>query len=391
MAIQTLRRRVLKGTAVVASMALLAACGGTGDDADASGGEGEIASEINLQGIFDTTGPIAYAGVGASRGIELAITEIEEEGFLGDDVTFNYSEIDTANEIERATSEVNRAITDEDINAIFGPVASQQAAAVAPMAEEAGAPIIFNQAGSEGVVIGDYTFRGTAPMETYYDIAAEYLADEGLTDVALMYNATFPTFAELGENTFPELAEEHGLNIVDTYPAQDNTQDFTSQAQSIASGDPDAVVMLLIAPQSVTALRQLGQAGYDGTITATSVQASGNVSEAGEHAEGLIYPVDFSPAQEGETATEFIDAYTEEYGEAPDQYAAEGYDSMWWLARGIEASGDSSRDGIQQGMQQVAEEGFEGVMGDLEFEGNDIRVPGVLVEWDGSEDQLLSE
>lgn len=390
MAIPTMKRRVMQATAAMASITLLASCGGGGGDAEANGGEGEVANEINLTGIFDTTGPIAYAGVGASRGIQLAIDQIEEEGFLGDDVTINYSETDTANEIERATSEVNRAISDESINAIFGPVASQQAAAVAPMAEEAGAPIIFNQAGSEGVVIGDYTFRGTAPMETYYDIAAEHLADEGLTDVVVLYNATFPTFAELGENAFPELAEEHGLNIVDSYAAQDNTQDFTSQAQSITSTDPDAVVMLLIAPQSVTALQQLGQAGYDGQITATSVQAAGNVTEAGSHAEGLIYPVDFSPAQEGEMATDFVEAYTEEYGEAPDQYAAEGYDSMWWVARGIEASGDSSRDGIQQGMQQLTEEGFEGVMGDLEFEGNDIRVPGVLVEWDGSEENLVS-
>lgn len=94
--------------------------------------------------------------------------------------------------------------------------------------------------------------------------------------------------------------------------------------------------------------------------------------------------------KESEMANEFVDAFTEEYGEAPDQYAAEGYDSMWWLARGIEASGDSSREGIQQGMQQVGQEGFEGVMGELEFEGNDIRVPGVLVEWDGSEEQLVT-
>jgi len=385
----TFKRRLYQVTAAVASMALLAACGGANAETETSG-DGEVASEINLTGIFDTTGSIAYAGVGASKGIQLAIKEIEEQDFLGEDVTFNYSEVDTAEDMERATSEVNRAISDESINAIFGPVASQQAAAVAPMAEESGVPIIFTQAGSDGVVIGDYTFRGTAPMETYYDIAAEYLADQGLTDVAVLYNATFPTYAELGENAFPELAEENGLNIVDSQAVQSNTQDFTSQAQSIADADPDAVAMFLIAPQSVTALRQLGEAGYDGQITATSVQASGNVAEAGSHAEGLVYPVDFSPVKESEMATDFVEAFEEEYGEAPDQYAAEGYDSMWWLARGIETSGDSSREGIQQGMQQVAQEGFEGVMGQLEFEGNDMRVPGVLVEWDGSEEHLVT-
>lgn len=382
--------RLLRPLAAVTSVVLLAGCNSaSGEAEDAS--DGGIAEEIELMGVYDLTGPTGYAGSGASKGIQLAIQEIEEENFLGVDASFTFEEFDAANEIERATSEVNRGLANPDIDAIFGPVTSQQSVAVAPMVEEAQVPTVFTQAGSDGVVIGDYTFRATAPMETFYDIVAEYLADEGLTDVSLLYNATYPTFAEIGEEVFPNLAEEHGINIVSSYSAQDNTQDFTSHTQDITSEDPDAVVMLLIPPQSVTALTQLGQAGYEGQVMAASSQAGGNVSEAGEHAEGLIYPVDFSAAQEDERAVAFTEAFTEKYGEAPDLYAAEGYDGMWWLAHGIEASGDSSREGIRQGMQEVAEQGFEGVMGDLTFEGNDLRVPGVLVKWDGSDEHVITE
>lgn len=385
------RRRPVQAVAVLATAVLFASCSSAAGDADGTDEPQGIASEIGLMGVYDLTGPTGYAGSGSSRGIRLAIEEIEEQNFLGDDVTFNFDEFDAANEIERATSEVNRALSDSEIDAIFGPVTSQQSVAVAPMVEEAAVPTIFTQAGSEGVVIGDYTFRATAPMETFYDVVVEHLADEGLTDVEVLYNATYPTFAQLGEEVVPELAEEHGLNIMESHPVQDNTQDFTSQAQSITSSNPDAVIMLLIPSQSVTALTQLGQAGYQGQVTAASSQAGGNVTEAGEHAEGLIYPADFSAAQEDKRAVAFTEAFTEKYGEEPDLYAAEGYDGMWWLARGIEASGDSSREGIQQGMQQVAEEGFEGVMGDLTFEGNDLRVPGVLVEWDGTQEEVISQ
>lgn len=392
MSVPTPRRHLLKATAVLAGLAMLTACGSTGSGAQgASGSAGGIASEIKLKGIYDTTGPVAYAGVGASKGAQLAMDEIEEQGFLGEDVSISLEEIDTAGEIERASSEVSRAIADQEVAAIFGPVSGQQAATVAPMVEQAKVPTIFNQAGSEGVVIGDYTFRGTAPMGTYYDIAAEHLAAKGLTDVAVLYNGTYPTFAEIGQETFPELAEKHGLSITSSQAVQSNTQDFTSQAQAIAQAKPDAVVMLLIAPQSVTALTQLSQAGYDGQVMATSVQAAGNVAQAGEHAAGLMYPVDFSAAQDGELATSFIQGFEEKYGEKPDQYAAEGYDSMWWLARGIKASGDSSREGIREGMQQVASEGFEGVMGDLSFESNDMRVPGVLVQWDGAHEAIVAQ
>jgi branched-chain amino acid transport system substrate-binding protein len=32
----------------------------------------------------------------------------------------------------------------------------------------------------------------------------------------------------------------------------------------------------------------------------------------------------------------------------------------------------------------VAQEGFAGAQGEISFEGNDARVPGVLVRWDGA-------
>lgn len=382
-------RRLMQGTAILTSMALFAACG-SAEDASEEAPEG-IAEQIDLVGVYDLTGPTGYAGSGASRGIQLAIDEIEEQNFLGDDVTFNFDEFDAANEIERATSEVNRAVANAEVDAIFGPVTSQQSVAVAPMVDQGKIPTVFTQAGSEGVVIGDYTFRATAPMETFYDIVVEYLAEQGLTDVGILYNATYPTFAHIGDTIVPELAEENGLNIVASHAAQSNTQDFTSQAQALANTNPDAIVMLLIPSQSVTALRQLSEAGYSGQIMAASSQAGGNVSEAGSHAEGLIYPVDFSASQEDERAVAFTEAFTEKFDQAPDLYAAEGYDGMWWLARGIKASGDSSREGIKDGMQQVAAEGFEGVMGDLTFEGNDLRIPGILVEWDGSQEHVISQ
>ncbi|MFH5821845.1 ABC transporter substrate-binding protein [Georgenia sp. AZ-5] len=387
----TTRRRLAFASLVAGAMLLGTACSSAESDTDegpASGGGG-IASEIKLVGVRDTTGPVAYAGLGASKGSALAVDEINDQGFLGEGVTLTLEEVDSANEIERASSEMSKAVADPEVMAILGPAAGQQAATVAPMVEQAKVPTVFTQAGSDGVVIGDYTFRATAPMSTYYHLAAEWLADEGLTNVAVLYNATFPTFAELGEKVFPALAEENGLTLASSDAVQSTTQDFSAQAQAIASRKPDAVVMFLIAPQSVTAMTQLRQAGYEGQFVATSVQAAGNVAEAGENAAGLVYPVDFSVAQTDEGAAAFTEGFTKKFGEAPDPYAAEGYDAVWWIARAIKASGDSSREGIKEGLQQVAGEGFEGAMGALTFEGNDMRVPGVLVRWDGSAEQLV--
>ncbi len=53
---------------------------------------------------------------------------------------------------------------------------------------------------------------------------------------------------------------------------------------------------------------------------------------------------------------------------------------------GIKASGgDSSREGIRKGLAQIAGQGFDGAMGAITFAGNDMRVPGKVVQWDGGE------
>lgn len=383
-----MHKSLLAGLAV-ATVFGTAACGGTEGSSAASGGDGGIADTITVAQVQDQTGPVAYAGVGAKEGAELALEEINEQGFLGDGVEIELEEYDTGGEIERAASEMSKAMADASTAAIIGPTQSQQAATVAPLVGREEVPTVFTQAGAQGVLTSDWTFRATPPMESYYEPVLDYLEEQGAETVSVLYNATFPTFALLGEDTVPAMAEERGMEVVQSLPVQMTTQDFAGQAQQVANEAPDALVMLLIAPQSVTAMGQLEDAGYEGQVTATSVQAAGNISEAGDSANGLIYPVPYSTALENESSEAFTEAFRAKYDKDPDPYAADGYDAMWWIARAIEASGDSSREGIREGLAQVAAEGYDGAMGAVTFEGNDARVPGVLVKWQDDKETLV--
>ena len=374
--------------AMLSAAALTVAACGDGGGSGQDGGQG-IAQNITIRAINDQTGESSYAGLGANRGAQLAVDEINEQGFLGDGVKIDFETVDSAGEIDRAVSEVTKTVADKNVSAILGPAMTQQAAAVAPVVEQQKVPTVFIQAGADGVVIGDYTFRATTPMEQYYDIATKWLAAQGLKNVSVIYNGTYPTFANLGEKVFPKLAAESGLKIDQSLQVQSTTQDFTGPAFQLAQAKPQAVVMFLIASQSVTLMKQLRQAGYTGQLVATSVQGAGNVAGAGAAADGLVYPVDFSAAMTDEASAKFTEAFKAKYNEEPDIYAAEGYDAMWWIARGIKASGDSSRQGIRDGLAKVAGEGFTGAMGDLKFEGNDLRVNGVMVQWRDGHESLI--
>lgn len=375
--------------AAMAAVAVLtvAACGNSGGGAQKSG-QG-VAHDITIAAVNDQTGPVAYAGVGASKGAQLAIDQINEQGYLGNGVKISLEQVDTAGEIDRAVSEMTKAMANQKVSAILGPTMAQQAAAVAPIVGQSKVPTVFTQSGANGVVINDYTFRATAPMESYYNIAAKWLANNNLKAASVIYNATYPTFANLGKTVFPKEASANGIKIDQSIEVQSTTQDFTGQAQQIAQANPPAVVMMLIASQAVTFMKQLRQAGYTGQIVGTSVQGSGNAAPAGAAADGLVYPVDFSVAMTGDTSVAFTKAFTDKYGAAPDAYAAEGFDALWWMARGIKASNDSSREGVQKGLAQVAGEGFTGAMGPLTFDGNDMRVTGAMVKWANGKETLV--
>ena len=372
---------------VAVSALALTACGGSGSRTQQAG-QG-IAERITIAAVNDQSGPVGYAGISASKGARLAVEQINDQGYLGDDVTIELTQSDPAGEIERAVSDMSKAMADNDVSAILGPTLGQQAAAVAPIVNQREVPTVFTQSGSPGVVTGDYTFRATAPMETYYTAGDKWLAENGFTDLSLIYNGTLPTYASLVDDVIEPDQKKYGLSIDQSVEVQSTTQDFTSQAQQIAAARPQAVIMLLTAPQAVTFMKQLRQAGYTGQVLGSTNQSSGMIDPAGAAAEGLVYPVDFSAAMEAPESKAFVGAFTDEYGETPDPYAAEGFDAIWWIARGIKASNDSSREGVREGLTEVAGNGFAGAMGDITFDGNDMRVPGVVVKWQDGKENVL--
>ena len=218
----------------------------------------------------------------------------------------------------------------------------------------------------------------------------DYLEEKGAKKISILYNATFPTFALLGEEDVPAMAKERGMEVVQSLSVQMTTQDFTGQAQQIAREGsrrpghaPDRpAVGHRAGPARGRGLRRPGRR--------TSVQAAGNIKAAGDSANGLVYPVPFSVAMEGESSKAFTEAFKKKFDKEPNPYAADGYDAMWWIARAIKASGDSSREGIRKGLAEVAGEGFTGAMGDLTFDGNDARIEGALVQWNNGKESLAA-
>lgn len=390
-----LRRRVSgrgRLTAVAASVALATtACGGAVSGSGGPEATDSLPETVKVVSINPTTGVVAFAGLGANKGYKLAVKEINETDFLeGSKLEVDY--VDTKSDPQTAAQELTQVVSKGEVSAVFGSVSSGEALAMSPLADKQKMPIIYTQAGSEGVITGDYTWRATAMMSDYFPLANKFIEDTGAKTVGVIYTEATPTLQEVGSKTVPAMAKDLGIEVVASVGTQATTQDFQAPINQVLKKKPDLVSVLLVGPQNPTAMTQLREAGYDGPVLGNSGASTGNLDPAGKAGEGMVWPTDFNAAMTAPSSQEFVKLYKAEYGENPTNYAAEAYDAAWFLAKALKEAQSADRESVKDAFGVVAEETFDGALGSgLRWEDQDLVVPGVMVEYTTEGEKVVYE
>lgn len=382
-----------RGWAALATSALLLGSSACGSSAGVGTTEAdELPDKVKVVSINPETGVIAFVGTSANKGYELAVKEINEQNFLGEtDIELELA--DTKSESQTAAQELTKAIADDDVSAIFGSVSSQDAVAMSPVAQKEGMPIVYTQAGSDGVIVGDYTYRATPLMKSYYPGLEQFLTKTGWETMGIIYGESYPSVQGVGSETLPEIAEDLGIEVVASVGTPSTTQDFSAPVSQVLKDNPDGVAALQSGVPNVTIMTQLRRAGYTGDVVGNPGAGGGTLEPAGKAGAGMVWPTDFHPDQAAPSSRSFVKAYMKEYdGERPLNYAAEAYDAAWFLAKSIKEAGSGYREDIKNAMATVAEEQFDGALGEgLHWKDQEIQIPGVVVRWNGTKEELLYE
>ena len=380
-------RRTAIGIVGISALLATAACGRATDDPVTEG----LPSEVKIVSINPTTGLIAFAGLAAHKGYELAIKEINESDLLGD-TKILLEKRDTRSEGQTAASEMASVAADKSVSLVFGSVSSNEAVAQSPLAEKHRLPTMYTQAGSDGVVLGDYTWRATPKYSTYYSVISKFLVDAGYKTMGVIYTSATPTLQALGETTVPQVADDLGIEITKSIATAATTQDFSPAISQVLASKPDVVTALLAGAMNPTVMTQLRQAGYAGPVIGNLGAGAGNLKPAGQAGEGMVWPVNFHFQQSAPTSQKFVERFRAEYGEDPLAYSAEAYDAAWFVARSIAAANSADRVAIKDAMIKESTKTFDGALGTgLSWKGQDLQAPGVVVEYTASGEKLLYE
>ena len=220
------------------------------------------------------------------------------------------------------------------VSAIVGPDYSQLAVEVGAVLQRHGIPMVTTYPTHPDVPQnGNFSFMGAFIDPYQARIMVDFAMQELQATTAAVLTETGNAYSEGLSNTFVEdfTAQDGTVAIHQFY--ETGTTDFTDQLMAIAAVEPAVDIVFLpgLGPEFPLAVKQAKSADID--IPAIFLGGDGwdrpdLVEIGGMAVEGSFFANHFSPdGQLSEDAHQFVNAYTEEYGIAPDGPAALGYDA----------------------------------------------------------------
>ena len=323
-----------------------------------AGTEGEIV--IGEYGSM--TGAEATFGVSTHNGIMLALDEINGAGGVNGRKIRVISE-DDQSKAEEAANAVTKLISQDNVIAIIGEVASSSSLAAAPICQANKVPMITPSSTNPKVTeVGDYIFRMCFIDPYQGEAMANFLSKQaGMKKAAILIDnkSDYSTgLAAFFERTF--LA--NGGQIVAKASYSKGDSDFRSQLTNIKSSNPEVIFVpgyYNDIGQIAIQARDLGMkqplAGGDGWESPKLIEIGGKALE------GCFYSNHYHIDDPSPAVREFVQKYEERFGAKPDSLAALGYDSTRVLAEAIKRAGTTDGEKLKDAI--AATKDFAGVTG----------------------------
>ena len=343
----------------------LASCGGSegtsgstnggsdngGNTAPADGGNSTSGGDssgntIVIGGSGPLTGGAAQYGVGVKNAVELAVKDVNDSGMLGDiklEVVFEDDEADPA---DKAINAYN-TLKDKGMDIMVGTVTTGSCLAVI---DQTAADNIFQitpSASAQDVIRNDNCFQVCFTDPNQGKASADYIADNNVAKkVAIIYDSS-DAYSSGIYNTFKSEAAEKGLEVVAEQSfTKDSKTDFSAQITAAKNAEAELVFLPIYYQEASLILSQSDSAGYkpiffgcDGLDGILSVENFNKVL-----AEDVMLLTPFAADAQDEKTQKFVKDYSANYGDTPNQFAADAYDCVMIIAELIK------KEGINAGM-----------------------------------------
>ena len=323
-----------------------------------------------IGGTGPLTGDYATYGTSVRNGATLAAEEINEAGGVNG-ILFDVKMEDDQADPEKAINGYS-ILVDEGMQVSLGAVTSGACLSLIEEAQVDGMLVITPSASQKECVQYDNCFRVcfTDPMQGVY--AADFISDNAIaTKVAIIYDKSNDYSVGIHDN-FVSRAGEVGIDVVtdQAFTSQSNI-DFSVQLQAVKDSGAELVFLPIYAQEAAYILTQAKSAGIEATFFGCD-GLDGILTKIGEGntdaCEGVMLLTPFAADAQDEKTVNFTTKYKEQFGETPDQFAADAYDAVYAIKAAMEQAGITDLDDpdlnekLISAMTEITVEGVTGTM-----------------------------
>ncbi|GAB4083619.1 hypothetical protein GCM10028784_02490 [Myceligenerans cantabricum] len=360
-------RRTAPLSLAMAALLGLSACGSDGSggggslQGEGSGDDCTIADPVPVGAALSLTGDAGSYGESQSNGLELAAQHLQEQGGVTYDLTIEDDQTD-----ERQGITVFESFVNDGVSAIIGPTLSNGAFQAQPVAQEEGVPVVAISNTADGITAqGDYIHRvSLTEGQVIPQTVAAAVESEDVQEVVVMYSDD-DAFTESGYDVFVQALEDEGVEITKTLTFSVSDTDFRPLLTEAAQAEPDAIIVSALIEAAIPLVTQARETGL--TVPVVGGNGFNNpqlMADAGEAAEGVVVGAAWnSGSTQNDLNTEFLAAYEEEYGKAPDQFAAQAYTGLMTVDAAVRAECSGDPESIKEGLGTI--DGLDTVLGSL--------------------------
>jgi branched-chain amino acid transport system substrate-binding protein len=360
-------KRILVASIVIAS--LLSACQQQGGN-----------DKVRIGVFMSTTGTTANFGISSVNGIKMAADEINAAGGINGKQVELLVQDDRSDAAEAATI-VTKFVTQDQVHAVIGEVASSRSIAAAPIAQNAKIPMLTpSSTNPEVTKKGDFIFRSCF-IDPYQGAAIAQFAAKtlGAKTAAIMVDRKNDYSTGL-EKVINETFTRFGGKIVATQSYQEGDQDFNAQLTSLKGSNPEVIFV----PGYYNDVGLIAKQARDKGITVPLIGGDGWDSEqlykiGGTALNGSYFTNHYSPFDTDPRVVKFVNDYKSRYHSTPDALAATAYDAANIMFDAIKRAKSLSGPDIRDAL--AATNAFPGVTGTVTFnQQRDAVKPIVMIE-----------
>lgn len=383
------RLRLLITIFVLSSFLFISACGssaGTSGNGEPNNNTGtnqtlpEGSSENNddvyqIGALLALTGTCGGLGQPTREGIEYQLAKINAESKLSKPLSVQFA--DDRSETSETVALTNRFAADGKTLGIVGYSCSNLALAAKPVANEKEiTQVAFAIAPQITDPIMPYTFTMSPTVIEEVDTAVQFIANQGIDKIALMYEDT--SYPKQAADEWKKRAPEFGIEIVVEEMYAPDIADLSVQVFKVQSSDAGALVIEGSTNSGAAASKAANQIGLNiplllssGVTNPEFLELTGAASE-GNFAVTVGYATIFERLPEGFPKGEEIGKvaldFKEKTGRSIDLFAAAGMDLVSLMAEAIriaEEKGEVNTKSVRDAYESIAD--FQGMLGSYNY------------------------